>query len=79
MPTSTTIWSGFVNASVTLLITPAAQTRMSASLAIDGTSTVRVWQVVTVAFACIKSIETGRPMTSDRPMTVARLPFGSIP
>ena len=44
-----------------------------------GTSTVRVWQTVTVAWRPISIMATGLPTTSERPMTTARLPRHSMP
>ncbi len=74
MPTSMTTWSGFVYSVVTLCSCPDAAIRMSASLVMEGTSAVRVWQLTTVAFSCISIMATGRPMTRERPMTAAFFP-----
>ena len=40
-------------------------------------STVFVWHMVTVAFARMSSMLTGRPMTRLRPITAARFPARS--
>ena len=40
---------------------------------------MREWQIVTVAFACRRSIAAGLPTISLRPMTTASLPVGSMP
>ena len=52
---------------------------MSASRASFGTSTVRVWHTVTVAFLPISIMAAGLPTTRDRPMTTAFLPLQSMP
>ena len=52
---------------------------MSALRAIPATSTVLVWQTVTVAFLAISIIAAGLPTTRERPMTTAFLPLQSMP
>ena len=52
---------------------------MSASFVTAGTSLVRVWQVVTVAFLPMSMMPRGLPTTRLRPMTTAFLPVQSMP
>ena len=74
VPTSTTAAPGLTNAGVTNPGRPIAATRMSASAATRGRSTVREWQTVTVACRCSSSSAIGLPTMSLRPMTTARAP-----
>ena len=47
---------------------------MSASRQSAGRSRVREWAMVTVQSACSSSCATGRPTSTERPSTTARLP-----
>jgi hypothetical protein len=55
-----------------------AATRISPSRHTPGKSTVREWQMVTVACACSSSNAIGLPTMSLRPTTTARLPANGI-
>ena len=58
---------------------PTAATRMSARRVCSARSTVREWQIVTVACSARSSIAIGLPTISLRPITTASLPFSSTP
>ena len=77
--TSMTIWPSRTKSLVRLFRTPAAVTMMSALRQISAVLTVRVWQMVTVAFFAISIIAAGLPTTRLRPMTTAFVPLQSMP
>src|SRR5581483_4384868 len=78
MPTSMTRLPAFTMSAVTSAGTPTAAMRTSASSVWRGRSFVCEWQIVTVAFACIRSCAIGFPTMSLRPRTTARAPSSSI-
>ena len=78
MPTSTTAAPDLTMSGETIAGTPAATTRTSASSVCRARSSVREWQIVTVAFAWSSRCAIGLPTMSLRPTTTACAPSSRI-
>ena len=75
-PTSITAAPGLTMSAVIIRACPAAATTMSASRTAAAMSGVREWAIVTVASVPLRlrSSDSGRPTSVERPITSARFP-----
>ena len=79
MPTSMTRAPGLIHSPLTMFGRPTAATRISALRHTPGKSLVRLWVIVTVAFAFSKRLAIGLPTIFERPIMTAFRPEKSLP